>query len=500
MSKFYAMDIDNISGVLTLFDSNSNILLEKKCSGECNVLKKFEVGDKVLGYCKSPISEVKYGFEIMEKNNNDNIILRKCFEVYNGCKVSCLDDVIKKDFEKLDQKEKVIQLTEENYNIVYKKIFTVLESNNIDANAYNKSIELYDDVKQPYNRIIFGAPGTGKSYKLNKDIEDNKLKGLYKRVTFHPNYTYAQFVGSYKPVSRLNKTTNQKEVVYEFVPGPFLKVLVDSLKDEKEGKSHLLIIEEINRANPAAVFGDVFQLLDRDKDGQSSYTVTISKEMKEFLQSEEGLGDRYNHILGEDSEEIYIPNNMYIWATMNSADQGVYPMDSAFKRRWSFEYIGIDDNEDSIEAKDYNTIELKNEVGTYSTYKWNDVRKAINKQLKGKVNEDKLLGPFFLSETELIKGKVGNNEFDNIFKSKVLMYLYEDILKHKKNIKFFGKEVNGLSDVMGAYDDGKAFCFDIKPIQNNMGNEVTVGEEENRYNMPTSKEMQLAEEKAKYDE
>ena len=80
------------------------------------------------------------------------------------------------------------------------------------------------------------------------------------------------------------------------------------------------------------------------------------------------------------------------------------------------------------------------------------------------------------------------------------MYLYEDILKHKKNIKFFGKEVNGLSDVMGAYDDGKAFCFDIKPIQNNVGNEVTVGEEENRYNMPTSKEMQLAEEKAKYDE
>ena len=111
-----------------------------------------------------------------------------------------------------------------------------------------------------YNRIIFGAPGTGKSYKLNKDIEDNNLKGLYKRVTFHPNYTYAQFVGSYKPVSRLNKTTNQKEVVYEFVPGPFLKVLVDSLKDEKEGKSHLLIIEEINRANPAAVFGDVFQI------------------------------------------------------------------------------------------------------------------------------------------------------------------------------------------------------------------------------------------------
>lgn len=464
------------------------------------------------------LGEVIFYFE----NNNGNILdyLSENDEVIIGKKntegvfVSSIIKIIKKDSEKIIFKKEIdIDKPLEYYNYTNQKINTSRAMTQEEFNKLrNKMLNQYivgnvDKEELNYhkfdndlakNRIIFGAPGTGKSYRINNDIKENNLQKLFKRVTFHPNYTYSQFVGSYKPVSKI--VEDKKQVFYEFVPGPFLKVLVDSLKDEKEGKSHLLIIEEINRANPAAVFGEVFQLLDRDKDGQSSYTVTISKEMKEFLQSEEGLGDRYNHILGEDSEEIYIPSNMYIWATMNSADQGVYPMDSAFKRRWSFEYIGIDDNEDSIEAKDYNTIELKNEVGTYSTYKWNDVRKAINNQLKGKVNEDKLLGPFFLSETELIKGKVGNNEFDNIFKSKVLMYLYEDILKHKKNIKFFGKEVNGLSDVMGAYDDGKAFCFEIKPIQNNMGNEVTVGEEENRYNMPKSKEMQLAEEKAKYDE
>ena len=498
MSKFYAIDIDNISNMLILFDSNSNILLEKKYSGANEVLRNFEAGDKLLGYCKAPISEVKYGFEIIEKNDNNSIVLRKCFEVFNGCKVTSLENEISKIFLEIDQKEKVVELTEAEYKEIFNSIFTVTEENCINDEVIRdrKFTKLAANIKSKFNRIVFGAPGTGKSYKLNKDIEENKLERLYRRVTFHPNYTYAQFVGSYKPVSKLNKQTNEKEVIYEFVPGPFLKVLVDSLKDEKEGKPHLLVIEEINRANPAAVFGDIFQLLDRDETGTSCYNITISKEMKEFLQSDDGLGSRFNEILGSDSEEIYIPSNMYIWATMNSADQGVYPMDSAFKRRWSFEYIGINDNESSVESQEYNTIQLKSSVDAYSTFKWNDVRKAINNELKGKVNEDKLLGPYFLSESELRKGNTGNKEFDSIFKSKILMYLYEDILKHKKNIKFFGAEVKSLSDVMTAYDQGKAFNFDIKIQEEELKYEVTNNDDK----MPTNKETLLAEETAEYDE
>ncbi|MBS5985210.1 AAA family ATPase [Clostridium sp.] len=334
-----------------------------------------------------------------------------------------------------------------------------------------------------YNRIIFGAPGTGKSFKINKDIEENELKKSFRRVTFHPNYTYAQFIGSYKPVSKLNKITGEKEVLYEFVPGPFLKVLVESLRDEKEGKPHLLVIEEINRANPATVFGDVFQLLDRDDKGKSCYTISLSMELKEFLESEEGLGKRFAEILGEGSEDIYIPNNMYIWATMNSADQGVYPMDSAFKRRWSFEYIGIDKNEEELKGKEYEFISLKDKGNTYSVYEWNTVRKAINKKLKvdGKVNEDKLLGPFFLSKTELLKWKENQEEFDDIFKSKVLMYLYEDILKYKK-IDFFVEGVQTLSDIMNAYDNGKVFNFEIEKIQlESLDDDFKAAEEQSSY-------------------
>ncbi|EJT6471147.1 AAA family ATPase [Clostridium perfringens] len=347
---------------------------------------------------------------------------------------------------------------EEIKNVVKKSICKQLDElknaleNNEEYSINKNNIKIY----KPNNRIIFGAPGTGKSFKLNKEIVDNKLGNQFRRVTFHPNYTYSQFVGSYKPVGNEDGT-----ISYNFVGGPFLKTLIESLKDEKEGIPHILVIEEINRANPAAVFGDVFQLLDRDSEGRSTYTISMSNEMKVYVNKE----------LNNNEDELYIPNNMYIWATMNSADQGVYPMDSAFKRRWSFEYIDIDGNEEKLKELGCEIIELPTEMldsevnRIYKKYEWNEVRKTINKNLKeNNVNEDKLLGPFFLSEKEL---KESRENFDNIFKSKVLMYLYEDILKHK-NISFFKKndkkderKVNTLCDIMRNYDLGKIFTFEL---------------------------------------
>lgn len=299
----------------------------------------------------------------------------------------------------------------------------------------------------PRNRIVFGAPGTGKSYTLNK--EKDKLLGAdpshYERVTFHPNYSYAHFVGTYKPVSGKDEEGNDI-IRYQYVPGPFMRVFVQALKNSKDKgyiKPYLLLIEEINRANAAAVFGEVFQLLDRDGDNVSEYSIQTSEDMRTYL-AEQLQG------APEDYANIKIPDNMFIWATMNSADQGVYPIDTAFKRRWEFEYIGIDD-----EAQNVSQYTIPVGMGDNRRYvKWNDLRVQINQILLSddcKVNEDKLLGPFFIAKSMLEHALEDEDRFVKAFESKVIMYLFEDVMKMrphnifrghaKKNGKMFFSEI-----------------------------------------------------------
>lgn len=271
------------------------------------------------------------------------------------------------------------------------------------------------------NRIFFGAPGTGKSFKLNKDIK--KLicnENDYERVTFHPDYSYSQFVGTYKPVPK-EKTDGETDegISYEYVPGPFMRILTKAIENSKSSfpRPFLLVIEEINRANMAAVFGDVFQLLDRDEDNNSLYPINLSEDMKIHLKKK----------ISYELDTIKIPSNMYIWATMNSADQGVFPMDTAFKRRWNFEYMDINHEEKKIKDISFG---INDEI-----INWNCLRKSINKfLLKSGINEDKLLGPFFVSNIQELKEN--SSKFIDIFKSKVLMYLFEDAAKSIKNTVF----------------------------------------------------------------
>lgn len=301
----------------------------------------------------------------------------------------------------------------------------------------------------PYerNRIVFGAPGTGKSHKLKEDCEEiNKdFGGSFERVTFHPDYSYSQFVGAYKPVM-----DNDGSIRYDFVPGPFMRVYVDALKSglTNNPQPHLLIIEEINRAKVAAVFGDVFQLLDRDDDGVSEYEIQASEDIRRYLAKEFEASP-------ESFRKIRIPNNMFIWSTMNSADQGVFPMDTAFKRRWNFEYLGIDKNAEKIAGIGKITLE-----GADETIEWNRLRKAINAKMSSgdfKINEDKLMGPFFLSKKAIASDENGmiidKKAFIDAFKSKVIMYLYEDAVKQGKHRFFDGCPDTGkYSAVCEAFD------------------------------------------------
>lgn len=313
------------------------------------------------------------------------------------------------------------------------KEFLGVDEDEFIAPVYNTNI----DIDTPRNRIYFGAPGTGKSYTINEDRK--KLLGAdnesdYERVTFHPDYSYANFVGTYKPVPKGNAIT------YEYVPGPFMRVYVQAIKNGRttDVKPFLLIIEEINRANVAAVFGDIFQLLDRDENEVSEYPIQVSEDTKAYLARE--LGGK-----PADYSSIRIPNNMFIWATMNSADQGVFPMDTAFKRRWDFNYIGINNNQDKIDDKIVSLeVQSLGDANELQTFKWNDLRKAINEMLGNlKVNEDKMLGTFFISNKVLGSGKVIDAEkFKEVFKSKVIMYLFEDAARQRRDEVFEGSKTD----------------------------------------------------------
>ena len=324
------------------------------------------------------------------------------------------------------------------------------DDDRIEEEDENMELVFNTDIKTKYerNRIVFGAPGTGKSFGLKDDCEKlmEDTTGTYERVTFHPDYTYSQFVGTYKPV--MDEDGNS--IRYDFVPGPFMRVYVEALKSGRTDtpQPHLLLIEEINRAKVAAVFGDVFQLLDRDDDGVSEYEIQASEDIRRYLAKELG-GNADNY------KKIRIPNNMFIWATMNSADQGVFPMDTAFKRRWNFEYLGINENEEKI--KGIGKIMLP---GYDEPIEWNTIRKAINDKMSSsdfKINEDKLMGPFFLSKKVIASNENGmiidKKAFIDAFKSKVIMYLYEDAVKQGKHRFFDGCPDTGkYSAVCDAFD------------------------------------------------
>ena len=319
----------------------------------------------------------------------------------------------------------------------------------VDATVESIQLKFKTDVEIPFesNRIVFGAPGTGKSYELKSDCErvKSEYEGEFERVTFHPDYTYSQFVGTYKPVM----DNDGEKIKYEYVLGPFMRVLVAALKSAmtSQPKPQLLIIEEINRAKVAAVFGEVFQLLDRDEDGVSEYEIQASEDIRRYLADEIGGNP-------SDYTKIRIPNNMFIWATMNSADQGVFPMDTAFKRRWNFEYLGINENEEEIQG-----IGKIMFPGSDEPIEWNMLRKAINDKMSSsdfKINEDKLMGPFFLSKKVIASNENGmiidTERFIDAFKSKVIMYLYEDAVKQGKHRFFDGCDSSKYSSVCEAFD------------------------------------------------
>lgn len=292
--------------------------------------------------------------------------------------------------------------------------------------------------------IYYGAPGTGKSHKIKEALgeydgcpEEKKVpKANIFRTTFHPDSDYSTFVGAYKPTKgkrplyglnggltiRLNDGGDLSEdvITYKFIPQAFLNAYMRAYQTEDKV---YLIIEEINRGNCAQIFGDLFQLLDRAENGVSEYTIKADADLKAFLEDE----------LGEDNPgikdgELCLPSNLYIYATMNTSDQSLFPIDSAFKRRWDWEYEPIK----------YKNTDWKIVIdGT--EYSWVSFQRIVNdKILRANSSEDKMLGDYFVNPSDGIIT-------DKVLLNKILFYLWNDVCKDGEGDIFKVSETEDVS-------------------------------------------------------
>lgn len=347
-------------------------------------------------------------------------------------------------------------------------------------------------------QIYYGAPGTGKS----KTIKDLTFGESVIRTTFHPDSDYASFVGTYKPITEevdlrdcngkkvidddTKEVVKEERIAYKFIPQAFLEAYVKAWKKLGSSKKQYLIIEEINRGNCAQIFGDLFQLLDRNEYGFSDYPIVADKDMQKYLEKEFAgweitNKDEINQLYGEANmvnlimkgERLVLPSNLYIWATMNTSDQSLFPIDSAFKRRWDWKYVPIREGRDKE-----NNAPLNWYINTGDKqYKWWSFISKVNELIGSLTNsEDKKLGYFFC------KAKDGEIDAD-LFVSKVIFYLWNDVFKD------YGFDDKDFQD-----EEGKILSFDrfyedkngktnvdiaiVKQFLENLGVEEYISEEE----------------------
>lgn len=322
----------------------------------------------------------------------------------------------------------------------------ILGKTEIQHTVVEESPKFYQrNGNQYFQQIFYGAPGTGKSYIINRDTAGEDVI----RTTFHPDTDYSTFVGAYKPTTIEEEVmtvtgtkavpvenadgTHRKEskIVYEFVQQSFLQAYVAAWKkyaetQDGEPRKQFLVIEEINRGNCAQIFGDLFQLLDRNAQGFSDYPITADADMKRQLKKAfAGLtladGDSINAMYNGrnvcqevlEGDILLLPNNLYIWATMNTSDQSLFPIDSAFKRRWDWQYMPISN------ANLNWTIEVNG-----NKYEWWQFLEQINEKIGSLTNsEDKKLGYFFCKADN--EGVITAETFV----SKVIFYLWNDVFK-----------------------------------------------------------------------
>lgn len=379
-------------------------------------------------------------------------------EDYDIYKITSTDE-LQSEINLLNENENFIAYNKKGgnqYSNALSMYLRFLKARTYFRNCKNNALIEKSSKSVPLQQIYYGAPGTGKSFTIDNITDDDNSV----RTTFHPDTDYASFVGSYKPTMKdmplsafvgkeVHRAQPQGEhpgteqrIVYKYVPQAFLKAYVSAWS--KLDTPYYLIIEEINRGNCAQIFGDLFQLLDRNNSGCSSYAINADEDISKFLKEDKkgfaslsqeqhdaiaayefvkDNGER--RTVGEkilDGTILLLPPNLHIWATMNTSDQSLFPIDSAFKRRWNWKYVPIDTN--PIDKNTKQPLNWKFEVAG-NLYSWGKFLEKINPEIYSITeSSDKQMGYFF-AKADPSTGIIS----EEVFLNKVLFYLWTDVFK-----------------------------------------------------------------------
>ncbi len=443
MSKSYIMVIEEGIKIFSLIGHGNDCKISFAVKGQTAPLAGLCADDKIVGYLSGNIKRFAYLFEVQESAEGNECVMVKVFESAAGPARDSMDDDVKNIVLSHEQTESFISVTEEQYQKIVAcmmlKCTEKYAKRSPGAQAQEQEPHTVDEEKRlkgGVNVLLYGVPGCGKSHTvMNKYCKD---ADAIERVVFHPDYTCGDFVGQILPFT----DAETGKIRYEFSAGPFTRILSDAYNHPE--KKYCLIIEEINRGNAPAIFGDIFQALDRDGDGNGAYEITNAD-----IAAQVYMG-------GRTSKKVRLPSNLFIFATMNTSDQNVFTLDTAFQRRWNMRMV----------ENDVYQSEIAQKLILDTNMKWAKFADIMNGLIIAKnagmtSSEDKRLGAYFVTEKDLYFFTTADgmtqedaDDRNHNFPEKVLKYLWDDAFKFTRD-EVFKSNYDSLEKLIKAFEEAE---------------------------------------------
>ncbi len=443
MINYYILAVNSLIKTFSVLDAGNTVNFCLTTQDSNGLFANIKPGDNILGYVGVPVNRVKYVFEVQNVDSSNQIELIKKYEVAEGASINNIE------LEREISVSEIIKIDNRIFSEICKELLKAWmdDDSTVEFTEEKKDLES-DRVSTGENVLLYGVPGAGKSWTIEHEYCDDEE--CVERLVFHPDYMYSDFVGQILPIVKKDDEGKEK-VRYEFTPGPFTKIMKTAY--ENPTKSFYLVIEEINRGNAPAIFGEIFQLLDRKTEDDNKYKKCTS----EYGITNSNIA---NEVYGDENVKVRIPANLSIIGTMNTSDQNVFTLDTAFQRRWIMRMIP-----NSFSGHKF----AKNKI-LDTDVSWQQFCEAINEEILRRNNvtssEDKRLGAYFVSSDDLIcrsipdgcteKEKINIQHMNARFAEKVLKYLWDDAFKFSHADTFDTKKYKSLEKVVEGFNSSTA--------------------------------------------